>query len=173
MHQLHLPDYDARVICDDKDRADYFEKIIRFTSNYKTAANLLLGPIMSYLNENNRDIKALSLKPESLAALITMIENGRLNFSVASQKILPRLISDPAKDPSLLIDELGLVQDSDTANISQWVEEVLSRMPDKVAEYRKGKKGLIGLFVGEVKKISRGKADPKITNDLLLEKLNR
>jgi aspartyl-tRNA(Asn)/glutamyl-tRNA(Gln) amidotransferase subunit B len=173
VQQLHLSDYDARVICDDKDRADYFEKIIRFTSNYKTAANLLLGPVMSYLNENNLDIKALSLKPESLAALITMIENGRVNFSVASQKILPRLISDPAKDPSSLADELGLVQDSDTANISQWVEEVLSRMPDKVAEYRKGKKGLIGLFVGEVKKISRGKADPKITNDLLLEKLNR
>ncbi len=173
VHELQLPDYDARVICDDKDRADYFEQIIRFTGNYKTAANLLLGPIMSYLNENNLDIKALSLRPESLASLITMIENGRLNFSVASQKILPRLISDPTKEPSALADELGLVQDSDTANISQWVEEVLSRMPDKVAEYRKGKKGLLGLFVGEVKKISRGKADPKITNDLLLEKLNR
>ena len=173
VHQLQLPDYDARVICDDKDRADYFEQIIRFTGNYKTAANLLLGPIMSYLNENNLDIKSLSLRPESLASLITMIENGRLNFSVASQKILPRLISDPTKEPSALADELGLVQDSDTANISQWVEEVLSRMPDKVAEYRKGKKGLLGLFVGEVKKISRGKADPKITNDLLLEKLNR
>ena len=67
---------------------------------------------------------------------------------------------------------MNLLQDADAGSIHQWVEEVLSRMPDKVAEYKKGKKGLIGLFVGEVKKLSKGKADPKITNDLLVEKLS-
>jgi aspartyl-tRNA(Asn)/glutamyl-tRNA(Gln) amidotransferase subunit B len=70
-----------------------------------------------------------------------------------------------------LANQLNLVQDSDEANVLAWVEEVLNRMPDKVTEYKKGKKGLIGLFVGEVKKVSKGKADPKLTNDLLIKKL--
>ncbi|MGE5106167.1 MAG: Asp-tRNA(Asn)/Glu-tRNA(Gln) amidotransferase GatCAB subunit B, partial [Sphingobacteriales bacterium] len=66
----------------------------------------------------------------------------------------------------------NLLQTTNTGDVAAWVEEVFNKMPDKVAEYRKGKKGLIGLFVGEVKKISKGKADPKLTNDILLEKLN-
>jgi aspartyl-tRNA(Asn)/glutamyl-tRNA(Gln) amidotransferase subunit B len=82
-------------------------------------------------------------------------------------------MDEPDSDPMGIATKLNLLQDSDSGNISQWVDEVLARMPDKVAEYRKGKKGLLGLFVGEVKKISRGKADPKMTNDILLEKLSQ
>jgi aspartyl-tRNA(Asn)/glutamyl-tRNA(Gln) amidotransferase subunit B len=66
---------------------------------------------------------------------------------------------------------LNLIQDSDEDNVTAWVNEVLNKMPDKVIEYKKGKKGLIGLFVGEVKKVSKGKADPRLTNDILLKKL--
>ena len=75
-------------------------------------------------------------------------------------------------DPLVLAEQLNLLQNTDTATLDAWVQQVLTQMPDKVAEYRKGKKGLLGLFVGEVKKLSKGKADPKLTNDLLLQKLN-
>jgi len=83
------------------------------------------------------------------------------------------LIASPAKDPQTLLNELNLAQVGDNNIIEEWVNQALLRMPEKVAEYRKGKKGLLGLFVGEVKKISKGKADPKMVNELLIEKLNQ
>ena len=169
---LMLPEYDARVICDDKETSDFFEKIITQTSNYKAAANWLIGPIKSYLNENNLLIKNFTVSAETLGQLIKLVDQGKVNFSVASTKILPLLIKDENKNPLEVATELNLVQSSDFDEVLIWVEEVLAKMPDKVSEYKKGKKGLIGLFVGEVKKLSKGKADPKLTNELLLQKLN-
>lgn len=169
---LMLPEYDARVICDDKETSDFFEKIITQTSNYKAAANWLIGPIKSYLNENNLLIKDFPVSAETFAQLIQLVDEGKVNFSVASTKILPVLIKNENKNPLEVATELNLVQSSNTDEVLIWVEEALAKMPDKVSEYKKGKKGLIGLFVGEVKKLSKGKADPKLTNELLLQKLN-
>jgi aspartyl-tRNA(Asn)/glutamyl-tRNA(Gln) amidotransferase subunit B len=81
------------------------------------------------------------------------------------------LIKEPSREPLEIAVSLNLLQSSDTSEIAAWVEEALAKMPDKVTEYKKGKKGLIGLFVGEVKRLSKGKADPRLTNQLLLEKL--
>jgi aspartyl-tRNA(Asn)/glutamyl-tRNA(Gln) amidotransferase subunit B len=123
------------------------------------------------VNENNTSINAFPVKPAALAALIALIDSNKLNFSTASTRVLTALLKEPEKAPLQLAGELNLLQDSDEGNVAAWIEEVLTKMPDKVAEYRKGKKGLMGLFVGEVKKISKGKADPKLTNDILLKKL--
>ena len=169
--QLQLPEYDARVITDEKELAVYYEQITAHSTNYKAAANWMLGPIKSWLNETGEPITALPVKPEGIAALIALIDSNQVNFSVASTKIFGALLKEPGKDPLQIAKELNLLQDSDEGNVAAWVEEVLSKMPDKVAEFKKGKKGLIGLFVGEVKKVSKGKADPKLTNDILLKKL--
>lgn len=169
--QLQLPDYDARVICDEKETADYFESVIEHTSNYKAVANWMLGPIKSWLNDNNAAITTFPIAPATLAALIGLVDGNQLNFSIASTRVLPALLKTPGKDPLEVAKELNLLQDSDEGNVAAWIEEVMKKMPDKVAEYQKGKKGLMGLFVGEVKKISKGKADPKLTNDILLKKL--
>jgi aspartyl-tRNA(Asn)/glutamyl-tRNA(Gln) amidotransferase subunit B len=168
---LNLPEYDARVICDDKETADYFEQLIKETTNYKAAANWLLGPVKSYLNEHNIAIGQLTIGPEKLARLIQLVDESKLNFSIASSRIFPEMMRRPAEDPLQLATGMNLIQNSDSGELVRWVQEALARMPDKVAEYKKGKKGLIGLFVGEVKKISKGKADPKLTNQLLLEQL--
>jgi aspartyl-tRNA(Asn)/glutamyl-tRNA(Gln) amidotransferase subunit B len=168
---LQLPEYDARVICDEKETADYFETAIAHTGNYKAVANWLLGPVKSWLNENNASITTFPIKPAILAELIALIDGNQLNFSTASTRVLPALLKEPGKAPLQLAKELNLLQDSDEGNVAAWIEEVMNKMPEKVAEYRKGKKGLMGLFVGEVKKISKGKADPKLTNDILLKKL--
>jgi aspartyl-tRNA(Asn)/glutamyl-tRNA(Gln) amidotransferase subunit B len=170
--QLHLPEYDARVICDDKEMADYFEALIKESSNYKAASNWLLGPVKSYLNDNGMPMKDFSMLPKTLAGLIQLVDDNKVNFSVASSKIFPALIKDGNEDPMQVASKLNLLQSSDSDEVLAWVEQALASMPDKVNEYKKGKKGLIGLFVGEVKKISKGKADPKITNKLLLEKLD-
>jgi aspartyl-tRNA(Asn)/glutamyl-tRNA(Gln) amidotransferase subunit B len=168
---LHLTEYDAQVICDDKDLSDYFEQLIKQTTNYKAAANWLLGPVKSYLNENGISIDKLNLSPATLAQLIQLVDEEKLNFSIASSRVFPVLIKSGNADALQVATELNLLQNSDAGEVSAWVEEALAKMPDKVTEYKKGKKGLMGLFVGEVKKISKGKADPKLTNKLLLEKL--
>jgi aspartyl-tRNA(Asn)/glutamyl-tRNA(Gln) amidotransferase subunit B len=169
--KLQLTEYDARTITDEKSQADFFEAIIRETTNYKSAANWILGPLKSYMNENSISFEQLTLQPKAVAELIRLIDEGKLNFSIASTRIFPALMTNPGSSPLAIATEMNLIQDSNENNVAAWVEEVLTKMPDKVVEYRKGKKGLIGLFVGEVKKLSKGKADPKITNDILLKRL--
>jgi aspartyl-tRNA(Asn)/glutamyl-tRNA(Gln) amidotransferase subunit B len=104
--------------------------------------------------------------------LIQLVDDGKVNFSIASTKILSALIQDPQNNPLQVATELNLLQESDSDSVASWVDEVMNKMPDKVKEYRSGKKGLIGLFAGEVKKLSKGKADMNVVNKLLAEKLN-
>ena len=165
--------YDAEVICDDKEISDYFELLVKQTVAYKAAANWLLGPVKSHLNENNLTLGKLPLTPSTLASLIMMVEEGKINFSTASSRIFPELAGGKETDPLQLAFRLNLLQTGDENQIQQWVKEALEKMPEKVAEYKKGKKGLLGLFVGEVKKISKGKADLKLTNQLLIETLEK
>ncbi|MCW3109006.1 MAG: gatB [Segetibacter sp.] len=168
---LGLSEYDARQMCDEKSTAAYFEQAIQYSKNYKAIVNWMVGPLRQVLNENNLTFKELAITPKTLAGLISIIDEGKVNFSVASVKILPALIANPGKEPLQVATELNLLQVSGSADIEAWVNEVLIKMPDKVAEYKKGKKGLIGLFISEIKKASKGKADPKIATQLLEEKL--
>ena len=169
---FQLPTYDAHVICSDKAQVNYFEGIIKHTNNYKAAVNWLMGPIKSYLNDHGIELEAFILKPGKIAALIQLVDDGKVNFSIASTKILMALLVSPQKDPLQIATDLNLIQESDSNSVAAWVDEVITKMPEKVKEYRSGKKGLIGLFAGEVKKLSKGKADMNVVNKLLAEKLN-
>jgi aspartyl-tRNA(Asn)/glutamyl-tRNA(Gln) amidotransferase subunit B len=181
--ELQLSEYDARSIADDKDSASYFERLISYfatvkpaeanSRHIKAAANWMLGPIRSALNDQGIDWKQLPIQPDSLAELIRLVEEDRLSFSIAAERIFPVLMQEPTRQPLDIATSLNLLQSSDTDEIARWIELALAGMPEKVSEYKKGKKGLIGLFVGEVKKLSKGKADPKLTNQLLLEKLEK
>ncbi len=166
-----LSTYDAAQLCDDKAIADYFESVIRHTAQYKAVANWMLGPVRQYLNETNAGFDTLALLPVTLAGLIKLVEEGKVSFSVASSKILPVLITNNA-DPLQVAETMNLLQVSDTNELETWINQALAKMPEKVQEYKKGKKGLVGLFVGEVKRLSKGKADPKVVTQLLEEKLN-
>ena len=166
-----LSEYDAWQLCEEKHTNDYFQSTIQFTNQYKAAANWMVGPIRQYLNENHAVYENISLLPEVLAELIKIVNEGKVNFSVASSRLLPELMKSN-KSPLQLAEELNLLQVGDSNELEAWVTEAINKMPDKVIEYKKGKKGLIGLFVGEVKKLSKGKADPKKVTALLQEKLN-
>jgi aspartyl-tRNA(Asn)/glutamyl-tRNA(Gln) amidotransferase subunit B len=168
---LLLPVQDAQVICADKETTDYFEGIIKHTSNYKAAANFLLGPIKSHLNQTQKEITNFTLSPETMAALIQLVDDGKVNFSNASTKIFNELLLQPNATPLHIATQLNLIQQSDDGTVETWVNEVIAKMPDKVKEYKSGKKGLVGLFAGEVKKLSKGKADMQVVNKLLAEKL--
>jgi len=171
MEKYKLSRYDAEGITDDKETSDYFEELILLTASYKAAANWLLGPVKSHLNDQNISISDFSVKPAGMASLIALVEDGRVHFSTASSKIFPELVSGSSVDPFQLATNLNLIQTDDETQILEWVKQAMDKMPDKVLEYKKGKKGLLGLFVGEVKKISKGKADPQRTNQLLIQKL--
>jgi aspartyl-tRNA(Asn)/glutamyl-tRNA(Gln) amidotransferase subunit B len=168
---LHLSDYDVATICADKDLVNYFEEIIKHTSHAKAAANWLLGPIKAYLNEQQIEINHFNILPKTIAELILLIDEGKVNFSNASTKIFASLLNNNKKTPIQIATELNLIQESNIASIETWVDEAIAKMPDKVTEYKSGKKGLIGLFAGEVKKLSKGKADMQLVNELLTDKL--
>jgi len=168
---LGLNEYDAKQLSEERATADYFEKVTAFSKNYKAIANWMLGPLRQVVNESNLSFNEIALQPKTLAALVALVDEGKVNFSVASLKILPVLLQNLQKDPLQVATELNLLQVSGSADIEAWVNEVINKMPEKAAEYKKGKKGLIGLFVGEVKKISKGKADPKVATQILEEKL--
>jgi aspartyl-tRNA(Asn)/glutamyl-tRNA(Gln) amidotransferase subunit B len=181
--QYNLSEYDAQILTEEKAMSDYFEKIIdSFSSSAtganglemkpKAAANWLLGPVKSWLNENGKEITGFPLEPGTIAALIQLIDAGKLSFSAASTKLFAHLIKDRGKDPEQVAIEQQLIQQSDSSFLEPVIDKVLEKYADKVTEYKKGKKGLLSLFVGEVMKQSKGKADPKMTNELLLKKLS-
>jgi aspartyl-tRNA(Asn)/glutamyl-tRNA(Gln) amidotransferase subunit B len=158
-------------LSEDRATADYFENIISHTGNYKAAANWMLGPVKTWINNNNADIAVFPLAPSTIAELIKMVDSGQVSFSVASGKLFTYLLDHPTASPATVAAEQNLIQQSDAGSLEPIIEEVLLRNADKVKEYKKGKKGLLSLFVGEVMKRSKGKADPRITNEILLEKL--
>jgi aspartyl-tRNA(Asn)/glutamyl-tRNA(Gln) amidotransferase subunit B len=170
--EFSLSEYDASQLCLEKEISDFFESVIQHTSNYKAAANWINGPIRQYVNEEKILFSQLSLTPLQLAGLIKLIEEDKVNFSVASSRILPVLLRDESAPALQVAIQLNLLQVSDNNELEKWVNDVIHKMPDKINEYKKGKKGLIGLFVGEVKKMSKGKADPKKVTALLQDKLD-
>ncbi len=172
IHELKLSDYDAAVLCDDKAQSEYFKEVIKHTDNYKAVANWLLGPVKSYLNAKAIGYEEFSLPAARLASLIALTDSGKLNFGTASTKVFSALLDHPQKDPLQIATELNLLLEEDNDSTAQWIDEVMNKMPDKVKEYRSGKKGLIGLFVGEVKRLSKGKADMQKVNSILEKKLN-
>jgi aspartyl-tRNA(Asn)/glutamyl-tRNA(Gln) amidotransferase subunit B len=169
--ELGLSEYDASVITADKDLAMYFEEFIKHASNYKAAVHLLMGPLKSYLNEHSITIKDLVVKPENLAGLIQLVDAGKINNTVASHKLFPALLASPHKSADELATELNLLISDDGGDLSRYISDAIAKYPDKVIEYRKGKKGVLGLFMGEIMKSSKGKIDPQKTNQLLIKEL--
>jgi aspartyl-tRNA(Asn)/glutamyl-tRNA(Gln) amidotransferase subunit B len=161
-------------LTDTKEIALYFEELIKHTSNYKSAANWIMGAIKGYLNDHAIDLdrETFPVKPAAVAALIALIDSGKVSNSSASQKIFPVMLQNPEKPVEQIAQELNVIQESDSAFIEGLVKEALAKYPAKVDEYRAGKKGLLGLFVGEVMKLSQGKADPKEANKIVLEHLD-
>jgi aspartyl-tRNA(Asn)/glutamyl-tRNA(Gln) amidotransferase subunit B len=186
--EYQLSYYDASLLTEERNFSDYFEKILQALNSHpplegvspperrdgggKPAANWMLGPIKSWLNDKNAEIDQFPVEPPKIAAIIKLVEEDKLSFSVASTKLFHELLKNPDAEPWKIAQEKNWLQDSNIDHIEDLIDQVLNKFPDKVKEYKKGKKGLMGLFVGEVMKLSKGKADPKITNHILSEKLN-
>jgi aspartyl-tRNA(Asn)/glutamyl-tRNA(Gln) amidotransferase subunit B len=173
VHTLGLSEYDAGILTDSQEIALYFEELIKICPNYKAAANWVMGPVKSYLNENAVDIKDFPVDFAKIAELIKLIDDGKISYSVAAQKVFPQMILSPDKTPIAIAEQLNLIQESDSGLLKTYAEQVVAAYPEKVAEYKAGKVGLLGLFMGEVMKLSKGKADPKLTSQLIKDILDR
>jgi aspartyl-tRNA(Asn)/glutamyl-tRNA(Gln) amidotransferase subunit B len=167
-----LPEYDADVLTDAKEIAEFFDAVCQHTSNYKLASNWVMGPVKSYLNELALHISDFPLQPRQVAELIALVEANKVNHTAASRKIFPYLIEHPDKSALAAAEELNLIQESNGNALQEFIDQVLDKNPQKVAEYKAGKTSLVGMFMGEIMKLTKGKADPKETKELLQEKLN-
>ncbi len=170
-NEFALSEYDTTTITEDKSTALFYIEMCQHTENYKAAANWLLGPIKSYLNETATEIEDFKMPVSSIGQLIQLIDEGKLSHSAAAQTVFPEMLNSSNYNPLEVAEKLNILQTSDLGLISGIVAEVISKYPEKVAEYKAGKKGLLGLFVGEVMKASKGKADPKLVNAEVIKAL--
>jgi aspartyl-tRNA(Asn)/glutamyl-tRNA(Gln) amidotransferase subunit B len=168
--ELGLSAYDTRVLTDERSVAEYFEATVAAGASAKQAANWIMGDIAAFLNSNKLSITEIALQPKTLAELIGLIEDNTISGKIAKD-ILPELLTQgsSAKD---LVERKGLSQISDRGAIEAIVEQVIAANPKELEQYRNGKTKLLGFFVGQVLKQTGGRADPKLTNQLLAEKLN-
>jgi len=165
--ELKLSVYDAVNIIESKPVALYYEALIKHTSNYKSAANWVMGEIRSYLNETATHIDAFPLTPKRIAELIAMIDSDAISNSIAAQQLFPLMLRSPEKSPVEIAESKNLLQKSDDAWLEKLARQALTSFPDKVEAYKNGNKALLGLFMGEVMKLSERKANPKMASDII------
>lgn len=168
---LGLSEYDAGVLTDTKEIALYFEDIIAHTQNAKSASNWLTVQIKSYLNERALHISEFGLSAKRIAELVDLIDSGKVSHTIATQKIFPQMLESREKSPLQIAEENSWIQESDTGALAELAKQAISKFPEKVAEYKAGKTNLLGLFMGELMKLSKGKADPKVANELMKKML--
>jgi aspartyl-tRNA(Asn)/glutamyl-tRNA(Gln) amidotransferase subunit B len=172
-NELGLSDYDAYNITDSKDIALYYEEIISHTSNYKGAANWLMGGIKSFINLNGTEISDFPISAKSIADLIKIIDDGKISSTVASQKVFPAMLEGQSKSPLQHAESMNLIQESNEDSILEFIEKVIKQHPSEIERYTNGEKQLMGFLMGQLMKISRGKADPKAANQLLRQTLDK
>jgi aspartyl-tRNA(Asn)/glutamyl-tRNA(Gln) amidotransferase subunit B len=168
--EFGLSPYDARVLTDDRTVAEYFETAVIAGANAKLVANWISQDIAAYLNNNKLMITEIALQASDLAELVKLIETGTISGKIAKE-ILPELLTQGGS-PKALVEKKGLIQISDTSAIEKLIEEIIASHPSELEKFRSGKTNLKGFFVGQVMKKSGGKADPKLTSQILDQKLS-
>jgi len=171
MQEYTLSEYDASMLASNGELENYFKQIVSFTTNIKSAVNWVLNPIKNWLTENEVGVEELVIPPKSIADLISLIDSGKISYGIAQQKILPALLNNGSIDVYEYAEKSDLLLSENNSEIDEWINSVLEKHPQKVTEFRKGKKGLIGFFVGEAMRLARGKADAQQITDKLNEKL--
>ena len=170
--EFGLSDYDANILTDEKGIALYYNELCSSTKNYKSAANFVNGSVKSYLNEKAISIAEFCIKPKRLASLITIVDQGKVSNTVATSKVFPAMLVCNDTADKIATDN-NWIQESDSDALGDYIKLAIAKYPEKAKDYKEGKKGLIGLFMGEVMKLSKGQADPKLANQLLRNQLEK
>jgi len=175
--QYLLPDYDAEVLTQNRELSDYFETVCKgiMPVSYKTASNWIMTEVLRILNEENTGISGFWIKGENLASLLNLIAEGKISNNIAkevySQMLEVKDPDDKKQDPGYIVKEKNLLQLTDSSEIEKLVIKVIEENPKEAKRYKSGEIKLLGLFVGKVMKESKGKANPKVVNDLIIKNL--
>jgi aspartyl-tRNA(Asn)/glutamyl-tRNA(Gln) amidotransferase subunit B len=165
-----LSPYEANILVSDKETSEYFEEVIK-NSDVKLSTNWITGELFALLNEKDLGITQSPISAKNLSNLINLIKDGTISGKIA--KTVFEFMADGDKDPEEIVEKEGLKQQSDPKELEKIISEIISKNQDKVEEYKSGKEKLFGFFVGQVMKISGGKANPKLVNDILKGKLKK
>jgi aspartyl-tRNA(Asn)/glutamyl-tRNA(Gln) amidotransferase subunit B len=168
--KYQLSEQDADLLTAEKSTAEWFEEAVKLGGDPKTVCNWMKGELAKLLNEYNKQIEECLVKPEYLVDMLQLIERGTISGKIA--KTVFEEMYRTGKDPETIIKEKGLVQISDKAGIEAIVDEVLNKNPEEVERFKAGEAKLMGFFVGQVMKETKGKANPKIVNELIRKKIS-
>jgi aspartyl-tRNA(Asn)/glutamyl-tRNA(Gln) amidotransferase subunit B len=171
VRQYGIPVYDADVLTVDRPLADYFEAVVKDYPNGKVVSNWVMVEVLRYVREHDLEITSFPVAPESLGALLRLIDAGAVSGS-AAKDVFGHMVAEGG-EPAQVIEKLGLAQVSDVDHLSEIVDAVLAREAGQVHEYRSGKTKLLAFFVGRVMKETQGKANPQTVNELLRARLDR
>lgn len=162
--------YDSEILTQSKSLAEYYEKVVSVTDDYKTACNWVTSEVLAVINEKKIDISDFTLTPLNLGKLINLIKNETISGKIAKD-IFPEMIENNS-DPEQIVKDKNLVQISNISEIESIISKIISANPSQVEEYKAGKEKVFGFFVGQVMKESKGKANPKIVNEILRKVLS-
>ena len=171
-NEHNLSEYDAENLVENKGISQFYLDLIAMGLNPKSVANWIMGPIKSYLNEQAVEIESYPISLERTKDIIQLINEDKVSFSQATQKLHSKALQDLSSPIFELATSLNILQESNDEDIKRIVQEVLAKFPDKVEEFKNGKKGVQGLFMGEIMRASGGKLNPKLTAKILNEVLN-
>ncbi len=166
---FNLPEYDADILTQDKPVADYFEQVTTHTNNYKAASNWIMGEVLRIINELKIEMSSFPVSPGNLGKLITLIDKNVISGKIA--KDVFSFMLEKNNDPEEIIREKDLVQITNTSEIESVIDNILGKHPDEVQQFIEGKEKVLGFFVGQVMKETKGKANPKLVNETLKTKL--
>ncbi|MDH5509032.1 MAG: Asp-tRNA(Asn)/Glu-tRNA(Gln) amidotransferase subunit GatB [Nitrospinota bacterium] len=169
MSDYGLPEYDALVLCAARATADYFEGAARGAKSPKVVSNWVMGEVLRVVKEKGATPDTIPVTPAMLGKMVGMIESGAISGKIA--KAVFEDMATSGKDPEMVVEEKGLAQITDTSSIEAEVDKILAANPSQVADYKAGKEKLIGFFVGQVMRATRGTASPDMLNKILKEKL--
>ena len=171
IEEFNLPEYDAGVLTQEKALSDLFEEANKVCNNPKTVSNMIMTDIIGYLNAEELESKEIPFTAEDLGKLIILIDKGTISSSIA-KKVLVEMFEEPI-DPQKIIEEKGWVQISDEGAIKEVVLKILEANPQSIADFKAGKDRALGFLVGQAMKETRGKANPKMLNEMFLEELKK
>ena len=169
MSDFELPSADARVLTGSRALSDYFEACIALLDDPKRVANWIMGEVLGLLNARGETIEESPISPEDLVGLLQLLRDDVISGKIA--KTVFESMAETGKPAKVIVEEKGLVQVSDTSAIDPVIDAIIRDHPDEVQRYQGGQKKLIGFFVGQVMKQTKGKANPKLVNEMLRKKL--
>ena len=168
-----LSEYDSLVIIEQKEIAIYFESIIEHTNNFKSAANWVMGNIKSYLNQQAISIDSFKINPKKIAQLIQLIDDNEITHSIASQKVFPEMILNPALNPKEIAEKNNWINQQNEDDLISVILNIFKFNPSETERFKNGEKKLTGFFMGQIMKATKGTADPKTTGKLLQKLINK